>query len=67
MTRNSQQIWIWFEGHVKGFMVQTEILAAIFNWISKQQLNFGIVSVKLILPKVGADEFTGSRRESDVR
>ena len=67
MTRNSQQTRIWFESNVKEFRVQTEILAAIFNWISKQQLNFGIVSVKFILPKVGADGFTESRRESDVR
>ena len=33
------QIWIWFEGHFKVYRVQTEILAAVFNWVSKQKLN----------------------------
>ena len=38
-TGNWHQIWVWFEGNYKGLRVQTEILASVFEWISKQQLN----------------------------
>ena len=36
---NWHQVWIWFEDNLKGFRVQIEIIAAVFDWISKQQLN----------------------------
>ena len=36
-TESWRQIWIWLEGSFKEFRVQMGILAAIFNWISKQQ------------------------------
>ena len=39
MTGNRHQILIWFDGNLKRFRVQTEILAAVFDWISKQQLS----------------------------
>ena len=38
-TGNWHQIWIWLEGNFKEFRVQIEIFAAVFDWISKQQLN----------------------------
>ena len=37
-------------------------------WLNFQVTSkFGIISVRLILPKVGVDGFTGTWRESDVR
>ena len=39
MTGNWDQIWIWFEGKFKGFRVEIKFLKAVFDWISKQQLN----------------------------
>ena len=38
-TRKWHRIWMWFEGSVKVFGVQIEILASVFDWISKQKLN----------------------------
>ena len=38
-TGNWYQIWIWFEGNLKAFRVQTDILAVVFDQIFKQQLN----------------------------
>ena len=39
-ARNWRQIWIWLDDNFKGSRGQIEILAAIFDWISKKQLNF---------------------------
>ena len=39
VTGPRREIDISFKGKFKGFRVQIEILAAIFDWISKQQLN----------------------------
>ena len=36
---NWYQIWIWFEGNLKGFRVQIDILAVVCDRIFKQQLN----------------------------
>ena len=38
-TVNWHQILIWSESNLKKFRVQIEISAAVFSWISKQQLN----------------------------
>ena len=44
---NWHQIWIWFEDNFKGFRVQIEIIVAIFEWISKPQLNIVFVRLKV--------------------
>ena len=46
--------------------MQTEILAACFSLNSQAIIKFVIVSVRLLLPKVRVDGFTGLQRESDV-
>ena len=46
--------------------MKEEIFSAIFDWISKLQVKFGIVSVRLILPKVGITDLPGLRK-SDAR
>ena len=38
-TGKWHHIWIRFEGSIKRFGVQVEILASVFDWISKQQLH----------------------------
>ena len=40
---NWHQIWIWFAGNFKEFRVQMEILAGVFVWICKQQLNLSLL------------------------
>ena len=44
-TEKWHQIWIWFEGSVKEFKLEIEILTFVFEWTSKQQL-----SLLLFLP-----------------
>ena len=51
---------------MKDFREQREITAAIFGWFPKQKETC-YACVRLILQKVGADGFTGPRRETDVR
>ena len=40
--RNTYGIWIWFQGNFKGFIVQIETIAVIFDWFFKQQLNLSL-------------------------
>ena len=42
-TEKWHQIRIWFEVSVKEFKVQIEILAFVFDWIFKQQLNLLLI------------------------
>ena len=65
VTRRQQEIDGRLKDKFKSFRVQKETLAAVFDWISKQQLNV-IASVRLVMPKVEVDGFTEPRRESDV-
>ena len=65
VTGRQQEIDGRLKDKLKGFRVQKETLAAVFDWISKQQLNV-IASVRLVMPKVEVDGFTEPRRESDV-
>ena len=48
-------------------MVQIEILATIFDWIFKQQLNLSFLCQIDITVDVKVDGYTGPRRENDVR
>ena len=52
-TGNWHQTWIWFEDNFKGFRVQIEILAVVFDWISKQQLNFLLLLLDWSCRKLG--------------
>ena len=43
MAENWFQITKWFWTHIKGIRVQIEIIAAIFKWFSKQQVNLSLL------------------------
>ena len=50
---------MWFEGSVKGFGVQIEILASVFDWISKQQLNLSFFLWDWYCRKLGLTDLPG--------
>ena len=58
-TVNWRQVWIWFEGNFKGFRVQIEIPATIFDWISNQQLNLSLFLSDWYCQKLGLPNLHG--------
>ena len=58
-TGKWHQISIWFEDSVKGFGVQIEILASVFDWISKQQLNLSLFLWDWYCRKLGLTDLPG--------
>ena len=62
-TGNWYQIWIWFEKNFKEFRVQIEILGAVFDWITKQQLNLLLLLSDWYRGKLGLTDLL----DSDVR
>ena len=58
-TGNWHQTWIWLEDNFKGFRVQIEILAVVFDWISKQQLNFLLLLLDWSCRKLGLTYLPG--------
>ena len=59
---NWRQIWIWFEGNFKGFRMQTKVFKAVFDWISKQQLNFLTFLSDCSCRKLGLTDLLGHDR-----
>ena len=58
-TRKWHQIWMWFEGSVKVFGVQIEIIASVFDWISKQKLNLSLFLWDSYRRKLGLMDLPG--------
>ena len=59
MTEKWDLIWIWFEGSVKEFKLQIEILAFAFHWIFKQQLNLLLILSDWYSWKLGLTDLPG--------
>ena len=53
------QVWIYFEGNIKGFRAQIEILSAIFDGIYKQQLNLLLFLLYRYYQKLGLTDLPG--------
>ena len=58
-TGNWRQIWISFEDNFKGLREQREILAAVFDWDSKQQLNLLLFLLDWYCRKLGLTDLPG--------